>query len=142
VHIGTWADPNGSIEGDETFGADIFYYDEDIVGWQSMPVTLHRIHGPSLDIFLWSQTDDGNIAAGTGQRITFLTRVTGKMDRTGTLLQTGTFKSLAGFVIEMDPDDPFGPLYEPSGLTMTGNLIIPTTFCRVKANLLSPPCLP
>jgi len=143
MNIVTWNDPNGSIEGDETFAAEIHFYDDDAQKWQIMPVTLHRIHGTSLDIFVWSQTDDGDIATGSGKRIAFLARITGKMDKNGVSLQTGTFKSLAGYNIEMDPDplDSLGPLYEPSGLTMTGNLIIPATFCKSKTNQQYPPCL-
>ena len=140
MNIGIWNDPNASIEGDETFAAEIHFYDDDLQLWQSTPVTLHRIHGNPLDIFIWSQTDDGDIATGTGKRIAFLARITGKMNKDGIHLQTGTFKSLAGYIIEMDPDDPLGPLYEPSSLTMTGNLIIPDTFCKSKTNQQYPPC--
>ncbi len=138
MNIGTWNDPNALIEGDETFAAVIHYNDD--AGWQPVPVTLHRIHGNALDIFIWSQTDDDNIATGSGKRIAFLARITGKMNKDGIHLQTGTFKSLAGYIIEMDPLDPLGPLYEPSGLTMTGNLIIPGTFCKSKTNEQYPPC--
>ena len=141
MNIGIWNDPNASIEGDETFAAEIHFYDDDAQKWQIMPVTLHRIHGTSLDIFVWSQTDDGDIATGSGKRIAFLARITGKMDKNVVSLQTGTFKSLAGYNIEMDPLDSLGPLYEPSGLTMTGNLIIPATFCKSKTNQQYPPCL-
>jgi len=141
INIGTWNDLNALIEGDETFAADIYTYDE-VTGWQNppIPVFLHRIHGNALDIFVWSQTDDGDIATGSGKRIAFLARITGKMNKDGIHLQTGTFKSLAGYIIEMDPDDPLGPLYEPSSLTMTGNLIIPETFCKSKTNQQYPPC--
>jgi hypothetical protein len=142
INIGTWTDPNGSIEGDEIFDAGIYYYDDDTAGWQNISVIFHRIHGNPLDIFIWSQTDDGDISVGNGLRITFLARITGKMDRAGTSLQTGKFKTLAGYVIEMDPLDPISPLYEPSDLTMTGNLIIPATFCKSTKNQQYPPCLP
>jgi hypothetical protein len=140
LNIGAWTDPGGP-EGNETFAADIIYSDE-AGGWTYVPVTLHRIHGNPLDIFIWSQTDNGNIAAGTGSRIGFLARISGKLDKAGTSLQTGTFKSLAGYNIEMNPTDPLGPLYEPMSLTMTGTLIIPATFCKSKANQNYPPCLP
>jgi hypothetical protein len=144
MKIGTWTDPTAT-EGDETFGADIFYYDEDIVGWQSMPVTLHRIHGNSLDIFIWCASITGDLSTGTGDTLRFLARITGKMNKAFTSLQTGSFKSLAGSHVQMDPLDPLGPLYEASGLTITGNLIfpiLPGTFCKSKANQLLPPCLP
>jgi hypothetical protein len=77
-HIGTWTDPNGSIEGDETFAAEV-YHNED-TGWEITPLTLHRIHGNPLDIFIWSQIDTGdfatgNFTTGVGQRITFLARI-------------------------------------------------------------------
>ncbi len=142
MKIVTWNDPNPLIEGDETFAAEIHFYDDDVQKWESKPVTLNRIHGNPLDIFIWSQTDDGDIATGSGKRIAFLARITGKTDKTGASLQTGTFKSLTGYNIEMDPSDPLGPLYEPSALTMTGNLIIPATFCKSKTNQQYPPCLP
>ncbi len=142
LNIGAWNDPNGSIEGDETFAAEIYFYDDGGLGWQNMPVILNRIHGNPLDIFVWSQTDTGSIAAGHGERIGFLARITGKMDKTVASLKTGTFKSLAGYLVELNPDDSLGPLYEVSGLTMTGNLIIPATFCKSKTNQQYPPCSP
>ena len=94
-------------------------------------------------MLIWSQTDTGNIAAGNGERNAFLARITGKMDRTGTFLQTGTFKTFAGLLVEVyPPSDPDGPLYHGSALTMTGNLIIPATFCKSTKNQQYPPCWP
>ena len=140
LRIGTWVDPNGSIAGDETYASDMHFYEDDFATWEIMPMTLHRIHGNPLDMFIWSQTDDGDIATGTGQRIAFVARITGKMDNTGASLQTGNFRSLGGFIVEMDASDPFGALYEPGGLTITGKLIIPETFCRSSKNQSYPPC--
>ncbi len=139
VNIGTYSDPPGSIEGDETFDAVIHYNDDD-TGWKQLLVTLNRVHGNPLDILIWSQTDTGTIATGSGERVAFVARITGKMDKTGTFLQTGTFKSLAGSLIELAPIDPEGPLYQASGITMTGNLIIPSTFCKSTMNQQYPPC--
>ena len=139
-HIGTWTDPNGSIEGDETFAAEVYHYDKD-TGWEITPLNLHRIHGNPLDIFIWSQIDTGdfatgNFTTGVGQRITFLARISGKMDKAGTSLQKGTFKTLAGYEIQLEP------FYYVSGDTITGNLIIPATFCTSKTNQQYPPCWP
>lgn len=139
VHVGTWNDPNGSIAGDETFAAEIHTYDED-TGWQIMPVFLHRIHGNAQDFIIWSNYIKGDVATGTGETIRFIARITGRMDKDGIFMQTGTFKSLAGSHIKMDPLDPLGPMYEASGLALTGNLIIHDTFCKSKTNLQYPPC--
>jgi hypothetical protein len=142
MRIGTWTDPTAT-EGDETFSADIYFYDEDVPGWQALPVILNRIHGTSLDIFIRCARITGDLSTGTGETLRFLGRTTGKMNKAGTALQTGTFKSLAGSHVQMDPLDPLGPLYEVSGLTITGNLIFPIppgTFCKSKANQLLPPC--
>ena len=127
VNTGTWNGPNGSIEGGETFAAEI-HYSDDAMTWKNLPVILTRIHGNPLDTLIWSQTDQGdfttgNFTTGAGERITFVARITGKMDKSGVSLQTGTVKSLAGYHIELSPNDPEGPLYDASALTMPGNLI-------------------
>ena len=147
VRIGTYNDPSGLIEGDETFDAEIWYYDDTpappgwgpmvpLTGWVSMPVVFNRMHGNPLDLIIWSQTDQGDITTGNGERLAFTARITGKMDRTATFLQTASFKCLGGYLVEMDPADPF---YQASGVTMTGTLV-PATFCRSTANQGTPPC--
>ena len=144
VNTGTWNGPNGSIEGGETFAAEI-HYSDDAMTWKNLPVILTRIHGNPLDTLIWSQTDQGdfgkgNFTTGAGERITFVARITGKMDKSGVSLQTGTVKSLAGYHIELSPNDPEGPLYDASALTMPGNLIIPATFCKSTTNQQYLPC--
>jgi hypothetical protein len=65
-----------------------------------------------------------------------MARLTGTMDKTGTFLQKGKFKSLAGSHTKLDPGT---QTYQGAGLTITGSLIIPATFCTGK-NLGTPPC--
>ena len=151
VRIGTYNDPSGLIEGDETFDADIWYYDDTtpspawgpmapVSGWVPIPVVFNRIHGNPLDILIWSQTDTGSLTDGSGgQRMAFAARISGKMDRTGAFLQTASFKCLGGYFVEMD-SDPLDSIYEASGITMTGTLV-PATFCNSIRNQEYPPCL-
>ena len=63
--------------------------------WKNLLVILTRIHGNPLDILIWSQTDQGDFptgkfTTGNGERLPFLARVTGKLDKTGAYVQTGT----------------------------------------------------
>ena len=130
LHIGTWTDPPGSIEGDETFDAAIHYNND--TGWQIMPVTLNRIHcihGNPLDIIISSNNITADVATGQ-ETIRFMARIRGKINKAGTSLRTGTFKSLEGSHPKLDP------------LVMTGDLIIPTTFCNSNTNQKYPPCWP
>ena len=141
MQIGTYADPTpGGTEGDETFSAVVWNYDTppppELPGWVSMPVIFHRIHGTPLDFFIWSQTDEGDITTGLGMRFAFVARITGRMDRAGTDLQTAQFKCLGGYHVEMDPAD---PIYLASGITMTGTLV-PLNFCDSARNSQYPPC--
>ncbi len=70
-----------------------------------MPIALHRIHGNPLDIFFWSASVKGDPVTGTAEIIRFMIRIKGKMDRTGTFLQSGKLQSLAGSHMNMDPAD-------------------------------------
>jgi hypothetical protein len=65
--------------------------------------------------------------------------ITGTMDKTGTILQKAKFKSTAGSHTMLDP---VNQVYYGLGLTVTGNLIIPDTFCSKTTNQQYPPCLP
>jgi len=131
VYILSWNDPN--------FSAEFWYYNDDSAAWQRVPVALHYIQGTPLDLLIWVQNDIGDITAGDGERFAFAARVTGKMDRTGTFLQTASFKCLGGYFIEIDTIDPLDPIYQASGVTMTGGLV-PATFCNSIRNQQYPPC--
>jgi len=137
LHIGAWTDPNPSIEGDESYVANLYYYDEDIAGWQNRPVPLGRIHGNPLDILIYTGWGTGSAASGNVESIRFMGRITGKLDKTGTLAPTSKFKSLAGSHTKLDSAT---QTYQGAGLTITGSLIIPADFCSKSANLTTPPC--
>jgi len=139
VNIFAWNDPDATPNsGDEFFNAMLWVYDYGAIppAWQSMPIALNYIHGTPLDLLIWSQNDQGDITTGTGERLAFSARIKGTMDRTGTFLQTATFKCLGGYFVEMDPAD---PIYQAAGVTMTGTLI-PATFCNSLTNQQYPPC--
>ena len=139
LHIGTWTEPTlGTIEGDESYAANLYYYDEDTAVWQDRPVPLNRIHGNPLDILIYSSWGTGSAATGNLESIRFMGRITGKLDKSGSFLQTAKFKSLAGSHTKLDS---VNLIYQGAGLTITGNLIIPETFCKGD-NLTTPPCLP
>jgi len=129
VHITGWVNPN--------FTADFYYYDDDLPGWQSVPVTLNYLHGSPLDFLIWVEND--GVAAPDIDRLAFAARLSGKMNRAGTDLQTASFKCLGGYFIEKDTVDPLDPIYSASGVTMTGTLV-PATFCNSTRNWQYPPC--
>jgi hypothetical protein len=129
---GSW---NGS-----GFAATFYYFDEDIGNWQPVPVTLNYLHGTPLDFLIWVLNDQGGIFPGNNtERLTFAARLSGKLNRAGTDLQTASFKCLGGYFIEIAPDDPDGAIYAASGVTMTGTLV-PLNFCDSARNLQYPPC--
>jgi hypothetical protein len=144
LHIGVWTDPDGSIEGDEFYAANLYYYDEDTAAWLNRTLFpgLSRVHGNPLDILVYSSWGTGSVASGTLESIRFMARITGKLDKTGNLAPTSKLKSLAGSHTKLDPLNPLGPLYQGAGLTITGSLIIPATFCTVKKNQTVPPLPP
>ena len=136
---GAYNDPDPLIQGDEWYAADLYYNDD--TGPQIRYVPLNLINGTApLDILIYSSWGTGSAASGTLESIRFMARLTGTMDKTGTFLQKGKFKSLAGSHTKLDPN-PANPMYEGAGLTITGSLIIPFTFCKSTKNQQYPPCL-
>jgi len=140
LHIGAWTDPSPLIEGDESYAANLYYYDEDAGVWLNRTLTaLSRVHGNPLDLLVYSNWGTGSAASGILESIRFMGRITGKLDKAGTSLQTAKFKSLAGSHTKLDSAT---QTYQGAGLTITGSLIIPATFCLSTKNQQYPPCLP
>jgi hypothetical protein len=136
----SWNDPDVTPNtGDEYFSAAFEYYDEDLAGWQSVPVTLNYLHGSPLDFLIWVEND--GVAAPDIDRLAFAARLSGKLNRVGDALQTVSFKCLGGYFIEKDTVDPLDPIYSASGVTMTGTLV-PLNFCDSARNRQYPPCHP
>ena len=51
VNISSWNNPDVTPNTrDEYFSADFWYYDDNLAGWQSVPVTLNYLHGAPLDL--------------------------------------------------------------------------------------------
>jgi hypothetical protein len=139
LHIGTWNDPNPLIEGDESYAANLYYYDEDTAVWLNRPLAaLSRVHGNPLDLLVYSSWGTGTAATGNLESIRFMARITGKLDKNGILAPTSKFKSLAGSHTKLDS---VNLIYQGAGLTITGSLIIPATFCTGK-NVTVPPLPP
>jgi hypothetical protein len=133
VKIVSWNNPG--------FTADFWYYNDDIADWQQVtPVTLNYLHGTPLDFLIWVE-NDGAVAQGDIDRLAFAARLSGKMNRAGTDLQTASFKCLGGYFIEKDTSNQFDPIYQLSGVTMTGTLV-PLNFCDSARNSQYPPCFP
>jgi hypothetical protein len=133
ANILTWNGPG--------FSAVFWYYDDDIADWVAVPIDLYYIHGTPLDLLIFAFNDQGDIFTGDGEALSFAARITGKLDKTGEALQTGKFKSLGGYFIEIDTSVPLDPIYQGSGVTMTGTLI-PANFCASPKNQQYPPCGP
>jgi hypothetical protein len=139
VYISSWNDPDQTPNTrDEYFSADFYYFD-DLAGWQSVRVTLNYLHGTPLDLLVWALNDQGVFPGDNTERLTFAARLSGKLMRGTTDLQTASFKCLGGYFIEIAPDDPEGAIYAASGVTMTGGLV-PATFCNSTTNQQYPPC--
>jgi hypothetical protein len=134
LNIVSWNNPD--------FSAVFWYYDQDSARWQDVPVTLNYLHGTPLDFLIWVLNDQGQdpFPADNTERLTFAARLSGKLMRGTTDLQTASFKCLGGYFIEIAPDDPDGAIYAASGVTMTGTLV-PLNFCDSARNSLLPPCL-
>jgi hypothetical protein len=134
VHITAWVDPN--------FTADFWYYSDDIANWQQVtPITLNFLNGSPLDFLIWVENNGTGLPQGDIDRLAFAARISGKLARTTPTLQTASFKCLGGYYIEKDTSEPLDPIYQLSGVTMTGTLI-PLNFCDSARNLQYPPCLP
>jgi hypothetical protein len=122
------------------FSAEFWYYDDSsFPPWQSLPVTLKYLHGTPLDLLIWALNDRDAFPTGDGERFTFAARLSGKLARTGDVLQTASFKCLGGYFIEI-VTDPLDTIYAASGVTMTGTLV-PLNFCDSPRNGPLPPCL-
>jgi hypothetical protein len=138
--------PNGYNDptpapGDEYFAADLWIYSDvfDPPAWDPIPIDLHHVPGTDLDFLVWCQYDKpgGDIATGNGHRVAFSARITGKLSRDLTHLQTAAIKSIGSYTIEIDSAD---NIYEAESFNFTGTMIDPDVFCKPLRNKGLPPC--
>jgi hypothetical protein len=76
----------------------LYQYDEASGLWDSLSLPLHVVSGSSLNFQVSSQVTDGS------NTYAFTAQIKGKV-KNG-ILKSGTFKSLAGYLVQASPGDP------------------------------------